>query len=143
MEANSIAVKIKQEEESRNMTIILWILQLLLALVFAFHGGFMLMPPADMVAMINEQLGQNFRIFLGAAEVLAAIGLILPGITRIFPWLISITAACLAFVMASATVLHISRGETSSAITTAVLLVLSLLLAYLRWRVKPILPRAA
>ena len=34
-----------------------------------------------------------FRIFLGVAEVLAAVGLTLPGITRILPWLVSCAAA--------------------------------------------------
>lgn len=123
------------------MNIVLWILQILLALAFGAHGAMMVAPPADLAAIMNEQLGVPFRLFIGIAELLAAVGLILPGLTRILPWLTALAAAGLSIVMISATVLHFSRGETSSAITTAVLLVLTLIVAYMRWRVKPIAPR--
>ena len=82
-----------------------------------------------------------FRVFIGAAEVLAAVGLTLPGITRIQPWLIPCAAAGLMIVMISATVFHTTRGEFSSAITTAILFVLVTFVAYMRWKVHPILPR--
>ena len=75
--------------------------------------------------------------------VLAAVGLTLPGITRIQPWLVPFSAAGLMFVMISATVFHLTRGEVSSAVTTAVLLVLLTFVAYMRWRVMPIRPRIA
>lgn len=123
------------------MNIILWILQALLAALFLWHGWFMLNPPAEMVEMINAMLTPWFRIFLGVAEVLAAAGLILPGATRILPWLTSAAAAGLMIVMAGATVLHILRGETASAITTTVLFVLVTVVAYMRWKVRPIAPR--
>jgi uncharacterized membrane protein YphA (DoxX/SURF4 family) len=119
----------------------LWILQGLLAALFLWHGGFMLVPPAEMLEMINAQLGVEFRIFLGVAEVLAAIGLIAPGVTRILPWLTPLAAAGLMVVMASATVLHVVRGEFVSTIITAVLFVLVTMVAYLRWKVQPITPR--
>jgi len=124
------------------MNIVLWILQVLLAIAFGAHGWLLVAPPAEMVAMMNEQLGQNFRLFLGVAELLAAVGLILPGLTRILPWLTALTAACLMIVMASATYVHISRGETSSAMTTVILLILVTFVAYMRWKVKPILARS-
>src|SRR5260221_11139123 len=82
-----------------------------------------------------------FRIFLGVAEVLAAIGLTLPAITRIMPWLVSWAAAGIMVVMISATILHTTRGEISSAITTVILLVMATFVAYMRWKVKPISPR--
>jgi uncharacterized membrane protein YdjX (TVP38/TMEM64 family) len=44
-------------------------------------------------------------------------------------------------VMIGAVSLHISRGEVSSAITTSILFVLVTFVAYMRWRVLPILPR--
>jgi uncharacterized membrane protein YphA (DoxX/SURF4 family) len=121
------------------MNKILWILQVVLAAMFLAHGWFMLAPPAEMVEMINAQLGEELRIFIGVAEVLAAAGLILPGVTRIMPWLTAWAAAGLMIVMASATVLHLYRGEVGSAVTTAVLLVLVTFVAYMRWKVMPIL----
>lgn len=91
--------------------------------------------------MINSQLGENFRLFLGVAEVLAALGLILPGITRILPQLIALAAAGLMIVMVSATGLHLYRNEISSAVTTAILFIMATFVAYMRWKVKPIQPR--
>ena len=120
------------------MNKILWILQVLLAAIFLAHGWFMLMPPAEMVEMINAQLGEGLRLFIGAAEVLAAAGLILPGVTRILPGLTAWAAAGLMIVMGSATVLHLSRGEAANAATTAILFVLVTFVAYMRWKVVPL-----
>lgn len=125
------------------MKIVLWILQVVLAAIFLLHGWLLVAPPAEMVEMMNEQMGVGFRLFLGVAEILAAIGLILPGVTRIMPWLIPLAAAGLMIVMVSATVLHVVRGEISSAIITAVLFGLVTFVAYMRWKVKPIAPRQA
>ena len=125
------------------MNIVLWVLQILLAVAFAAHGAFMIAPPAEMIEMINSQLGENFRLFLGVAEVLAALGLILPGITRILPQLIALAAAGLMIVMVSATGLHLYRNEISSAVTTAILFIMATFVAYMRWKVKPIQPRLA
>jgi uncharacterized membrane protein YphA (DoxX/SURF4 family) len=125
------------------MNIVLWVLQVLLAVAFLAHGWLFLAPPADMVAVMNASIPPAFRIFIGVAEVLAAVGLILPGITRVQPWLIPCAAAGLMIVMIGATILHTTRGETSSAITTACLFVLVTFVAYMRWKVKPILPRIA
>ena len=125
------------------MNIFLWVLQVLLAAAFLAHGLLLLFPPASMVEIMNASMAPSFRMFIGVAEVLAAIGLTLPGITRILPWLISWAAAGIMIVMISATVFHIMRGEISSAITTAVLLVIATYVAYMRRKVKPILPRTA
>lgn len=123
------------------MNILLWILQILLAAAFAAHGWLFLNPPAELVAVMNESIHPTFRLFLGVAEVLAAIGLTLPGMTRILPWLISLAAAGIMIVMISATVLHTMRAEYNSAVTTAILLVIATFVAYMRWKVKPIQPR--
>ena len=119
----------------------LWLLQALLATVFLAHGGLLLAPPADIAAMMNAQFPRAFWVFLGVAEVLAAAGLILPGVTRIRPRLIIWACMGLMIVMVSATVLHLARGETSSAVTTTILLGLVTLVAYGRARVRPIVAR--
>jgi hypothetical protein len=123
------------------MNVLLWVLQVLLALAFLAHGLLLLFPPAAMVDQMNASLPRAFQLFLGVAEVLAAAGLTLPGVTRIQPWLVSCAAAGLMIVMISATMFHIVRGEVSSAITTAVLLLVATAVAYMRWRVLPIRPR--
>ena len=123
------------------MNTILWILQVLLALAFAAHGWFMLFPPAEMVEVMNASMPRWLSLFIGVAEVAAAVGLTLPGIVRILPSLVYWAAAGLMIVMICATILHAVRAEYGSAVTTALLLVILSFVAYMRWKVKPILPR--
>jgi hypothetical protein len=124
------------------MNITLWILQALLAAAFAAHGWLLVSPPPELLPIMNEQLGVGFRLFLGVAEIAGAIGILLPAMSRKMPWLTPVAAGCLAFVVASATVLHLSRGETSSAVTTTILFLLAAFVAYARWRVRPIAARS-
>jgi uncharacterized membrane protein YphA (DoxX/SURF4 family) len=123
------------------MSIMLWVLQVLLAVAFLAHGLLFLVPPAEMVEQMNSAIQPGFRIFIGVAEVLAAFGLIVPGVTRILPWLVPCAAAGLMIVTISATIFHTARGEVTSAITTAILFVVVTFVAYMRWKVMPILPR--
>ena len=123
------------------MNILLWVLQVLLALAFFAHGCLFLFPPAAMVEQMNAALPRWFQLFIGVAEVLAAVGLTLPGFTRVKPWLISWAAAGIMIVMICATLFHVMRGEVSSAITTVVLLAMATFVAYMRWRAAPIRPR--
>jgi uncharacterized membrane protein YphA (DoxX/SURF4 family) len=125
------------------VNVTLWVLQSLLALVFLAHGWLLLSPPANMVEQMNASIAPALRIFIGVAEVMAAVGLTVPGITRRLPWLVSAAAAGLAVVMISATIFHIMRDEVSSAAVTTVLLALVSFVAYMRWRVVPFLPRTA
>jgi uncharacterized membrane protein YphA (DoxX/SURF4 family) len=123
------------------MNILLWVLQILLAVAFFAHGWLFLSPPPALLEQINASIRPAFRIFIGVAEVLAAVGLTLPGITRVVPGLVPAAAAGLMIVMIGATIFHVMRGEFSSAAITAVLLGLATFVAYMRWRVRPILSR--
>lgn len=123
------------------MNIFLWVLQALLSMAYLAHGWLFLFPPASMVEQMNASIPRGLQLFIGVAEVLAAVGLTLPGITRIQPWLVSWAAAGLMIVMISATIFHGMRDEVSSAITTAVLVVVVTFVAYMRWRVAPIRAR--
>ena len=123
------------------MNVLLWVLQVLLAAAYMAHGLMFLFPPASVVEAMNATISRPMQLFLGVAEVLAAIGLTIPGLTRIQPWLVPLAAAGLIPIMIGATVLHIQRAETSSAIITAILFVLVTFVAYMRWKVTPIPPR--
>jgi uncharacterized membrane protein YphA (DoxX/SURF4 family) len=125
------------------MNIVLWIVQVLLAVAFFAHGWLFLSPPAEMVEQMNASLPRWFQLFLGVAEVLAAVGLILPGLTRIMPWLVTWAAGGIMIVTVSATAFHLVRGEMSSAAITLLLLVMAAFVAYMRHRVRPILVRHA
>jgi uncharacterized membrane protein YphA (DoxX/SURF4 family) len=123
------------------MNIVLWVLQVLLALAFVAHGWLFLSPPAALVEQMNASLARWFQLFLGVAEVLAAVGLLLPGLTRILPWLVTWAAGGIMIVMVSATAFHLMRGEMSSAAITLALLAMATFVAYMRHRVVPILAR--
>jgi uncharacterized membrane protein YphA (DoxX/SURF4 family) len=125
------------------MNLTLWVLQVLLAVVFFAHGWLFLSPPPDIAEQMNALLPRWFQLFLGVAEVLAGVGLTLPGLTRIMPWLVSWAAVGVMIVTASATVLHVVRGETSSAAITLLLLAMATVVAYMRHRLLPIRIRGA
>src|SRR5262245_29902946 len=124
------------------MNAVLWVLQIFLALAFFAHGGLLLFPPAAVLEQMRAAFPGAFRVFLGVAEVVAAIGLTVPGLTRVQPFWVPSAAAGIMIVMISATVFHIARGEMSSAITTVVLLVMATFVGYMRWKVYPIRARA-
>ncbi len=123
------------------MNIALWILQVLLAVAFFAHGWLFLSPPPEIAVVMNASLPRWFQVFLGIAEVLAAVGLTLPGMTRIAPWLVAWAAGGVMIVTASATAYHVVRGEISSAAITLVLLAMATFVAYTRDRLLPIAAR--
>ena len=125
------------------MNIMLWVLQVLLAAVFLAHGWLLLSPPPDIAVQMNASLPRWFQLFLGIAEVLAAVGLTLPPLTRILPWLVTWAAGGIMIVTASATVFHLARGELTSAATTLILLGMATFVVYERYRVLPLGVRRA
>jgi DoxX-like family len=125
------------------MNRLLWVLQVLLALAFLAHGLLLLFPPASLVEQMNASMSPAFRMFLGVAEVVAAVGLTLPGMTGIQPWWTPWAALGIMIVMISATIYHVMRNEISSAATTLVLLVMATYVAYMRWKVMPIVQSGA
>jgi putative oxidoreductase len=125
------------------MNIVLWVVQVLLALAFFAHGWLFLFPPAAVAEQMNASLPRWFQLFLGVAEVLAAVGLTLPGVTRIMPWLVTAAAAGIMIVTVSATAFHLVRGAMSSAAITLLLLAMATFVAYMRHRVLPIGVRRA
>ena len=124
------------------MNLVLWILQVLLAAAFFAHGWMMLAPPPEVAAQMNAMLPRWFSLFIGVSEVLAAIGLTLPGLTRIHPWLVTWAAVGIMIVMVSATVLHVARNEIPQALITLLLLAMATFVAYARYRLLPIRARA-
>jgi uncharacterized membrane protein YphA (DoxX/SURF4 family) len=123
--------------------IVLWIVQVLLAVAFFAHGMMFLNPPPELVAVMDASIPRWFRYFIGVMELAAAAGLTLPGLTRIMPFLVGWAAIGITMIMVPATVLHAARQEFSAAVTTFVLLLLATFVAYQRTRVRPIAARRA
>jgi len=119
------------------MTYALWIVQVLLALVFVFAGGMKLVLPLEQLAGPVSLPGPLLR-FIGLAELLGGVGLILPAALRIRPGLTPLAAAGLVIIMIGATVITLGAGEISAALTSIVVGVLAAFVAYGRWRLAPI-----
>jgi putative oxidoreductase len=75
------------------MTWALWIAQALLALLFLMSGVSKLLSPVDLLGDQFAPLPGTFMRFIGAIEVLGAVGLILPALLRILPFLTPLAAA--------------------------------------------------
>ena len=118
------------------MTYALWSVQGLLAALFLFAGGMKLvLPVEEMTEQI--QLPGLFLRFIGVAEVLGAIGLVLPGLLRIRPGLTPLAAAGLVIIMIGATVVTLASGMVAPALISLVVGLLAALVAYGRWRLAP------
>jgi len=123
------------------MNVLLWVLQGVLALLFIFAGGMKLLPPLEAMTVPIRLPGPFIR-FLGVAEVLGAIGLILPGLLRIRPGLTPPAAAGLVIIMTGATVITVVGGGSASALVPLIVGLLSGLVAYGRWRLVPLSSRS-
>ena len=123
------------------MTYALWIVQVLLALLFLFAGGTKLVIPPDVLASMGSPnqipLPGWFVRFIGVAEVLGALGLILPGLLRIKPWLTPLAAAGLVVIMIGATALTIAADGVAAGVVSLVVGLLAAFVAYGRWRLAP------
>lgn len=128
------------------MNIALWILQVLLAVVFALHGWlYVTWSPARVETMRKRRpnakpstIAPWFRTFIGVAEILAAAGLLLPDLTGILLWLTPLTGAGLTITMIGAVVYHAARQETQSVLVTGVLLLSVAFVTWMRWQVMPL-----
>lgn len=118
------------------MNIALWITQALLAALFLFAGGMKLIMPIEEMTKEIAMPG-GFLRFIGVAEVLGAIGLILPWLLRIRPNLTPLAAAGLVIIMIGAVVVTLMTGDMLSALMPFLVGVLAAFIAYGRWRLTP------
>jgi len=111
---------------------LLWIIQALLAATFLFAGGMKLALPLEALTAQTPLPGAFIR-FIGVAEVLGALGLILPGLLRIQQHLTPLAAAGLTAVMAGATVLALTTATAGAALIPAIVGLLAAAVAYGRF----------
>jgi uncharacterized membrane protein len=123
------------------MNIVLWVLQALLALVFLGVG----VSHVFRFDTIKKQprlkwvmaLPRGLLTFIGIAEIAGALGLVLPALTGILPWLTPLAATGLAVMMVLAAGFHASRREYPSIPGNLILFALAAFVAYGRWAVVP------
>ena len=122
----------------------LWVAQALLALAFGMAG---IMKTTQPIAELAQKMGWPGAIppalvrFIGSAELLGAVGLVLPSATRIRPGLTPLAAAGLLLIMLLAMPFHVSRGELFALPINLTLGALAAFVAWGRWRAAPIRPR--
>ena len=121
------------------MNILLWIIQILLALLFIFSGS---MKFVMSVQQMNDQapvvLPGLFLHFIGVCEILGGFGLVLPALLRIKPGLTPLAATGLAIITAGATVITLMGPMKGLVLVPLVTCVLCVFVAYGRWRARPI-----
>lgn len=110
------------------MTIAYWIIAGLLALLYLYSGGTKVVRSMDnlrpMMGWVDTVPAGVVRT-IGVLEVLGAIGLILPPLTGVAPWLALAAAIGLVLVQIGGIILHLARGETKVIGLNVVLLVLA------------------
>ncbi len=125
--------------DTRKLSAAVWIVQGLLAVVFLFTGLMKLTAPIEMLTA-QVPLPAAFVRFLGLAETLGAIGLILPGLLRIRTGLTPLAASGLVIIMAGATVLTptLLGMDVIMALPNVVIGALAAAIAYTRWQLAPL-----
>ncbi len=117
------------------MDIALWVAAGILAAMILFAGLVKAVTPKDKLRLREgmawtEDVPAGLIRFVGVAEVLAAVGLILPRALDILPILTPIAAVGVAITMAGAVVIHLRRGETFAIVVPLVLMGLAIFVAW-------------
>jgi uncharacterized membrane protein len=110
------------------MNITLWIVQALLALAFLVSGITKVIRPSEKLRAGLPEFHPGLIRLISAAEILGALGLLLPDLTGIAPVLTPVAAVGLAIIMAGAVATHARRKEAKSTVVNLVLLALTLVI---------------
>jgi uncharacterized membrane protein len=122
------------------MTFLLWLVQILLALAFLTAGAmhaFGYEQAKRRMPWVSAVPKDQVRI-IGFLEMLGAVGLILPAVSGVLPWLTPLAAVGLALVMTFAIVFHLSRSERRNAVGNGLLLALAVFVAVGRYMLAPL-----
>ena len=119
------------------MNRVLWVVQILLALLFLFAGGTKLFMSAAQLTG-QTQMPAWFLRFIGVMEILGGLGLVLPGMLRIRTPLTPLAAAGLSIIMIGAVGVTIQTVGATTALLPLVTGALTLFVAYGRWRLAPL-----
>lgn len=119
------------------MNLALWIVAGVLAFVFAGSGAMKLVVPKEKLVAAGQgwaaDVDANAIRGIGAAEVLGAVGLIVPALVHILPIFVPLAAVGLGLTMIGAIVTHARRKEYPNVVVNLVLLALALFVAWGRF----------
>lgn len=121
------------------MNIALWIVQVLLAAAFLFAGinkAFRYEYAHATLPWVKD-VPRGLTAFIGVAELLGGLGLLLPALTGILSWLTPLAATGLALVMLLAIGFHATRKEWPAIGVNSVFLLLAAFVTYGRFVLLP------
>ncbi len=121
------------------MNIALWVVQLVTALGFGQHGYSMLfgLDRARMRHAWTRDVETGILRFIGVAEILGAVGVMLPAATGVLPWLSVLAAGGLVIIMVLGIVFHLFRREWPNILLNVVLALFPATVLYGRLVVAP------
>lgn len=133
------------QKNNKVINIALWAVQVLLGLMFLMAGA---MKASQSIETMAESLpwvtdvSAGLVRFIGVSELLGGLGLLLPSLLRIKPFLTVWAAIGLAAVMIFAAIFHGSRGEFSAIGMNVVMAAMFVFIAWGRSKKVPILAKA-
>lgn len=121
------------------LNIVLWVIQVLLAVMFVMAGVMKLFQyeKAKEALPWVKEYPKGFVTLVGLVDLLGGVGVILPALTGILTWLTPVAALGIAVLMVVAAAFHARRGENQAIGLNVVLLVLAAFVAYGRWFLRP------
>ena len=141
MTISELTAGVEGRPRRSKLSIVLWVVQVLLALLFIWAGGFKLVATPEQLAGPpgSVVLPMAFLRFIGVCELLGGLGLILPSLLRIKPGLTPLAACGLVIIMIGAVGTTLAgSGGVGMALVPAVTGLLAGFIAYGRWRLAPI-----
>ena len=114
---------------------LIWVFSIVLALIFLITGvsrALRYQQARKFFSWVNDVPRPLVQV-IGFAEILGALGLILPVATGIYSWLTLVAAGALALLLVLAILFHIRRHEGSEIGAPVLLLLMIAFVAYGRW----------
>ncbi|GAB3977912.1 DoxX family protein [Spirosoma terrae] len=132
-----------QRISSNVVHIVLWVVQVILAVSLIWAAWMKLVQPIEQLATMWPWAGQvpvALVKMTGIVDLLGAAGLILPSVLRIQPKLTPMAAISIIILMVCASVFHIMRGEVALIGVNIVFAILAAFVAWGRLTKAPIMP---
>lgn len=135
----------EKKNSLKGMHISLWVVQVLLAVMFLMSGIMKATMPIEKLSAMMPWTGSvpsAMVRFIGIAELLGGIGLLLPSLLRIKPQLTVWAAVGLVTILLLSIPFHISRDETPMIGMNAMFMLLAVFVVWGRWKKAPISPKS-
>ncbi|MEQ8809983.1 MAG: DoxX family protein [Imperialibacter sp.] len=135
---------INEEKSLNTLSIALWVTQALLSVSFLCGAAMKLFQPVEQLSAIwpwTAEVSPAFLAFTGVVDLLGGLGIILPSLLRIKPWLTPVAALAMVAQMIGASAFHVMRGEGADIGANIVFALMALFLGWGRWKKAPVMPR--